>query len=417
MLKLLKNPEQIITVNTNGKNFKFGKLQNQIGLLSEHSIIIENNLIADIIPNASIKNESTFQIIDLTKKIILPGLVESHTHTVFAGSRSIEFMKKLKGVTYDEIAKSGGGINTTVTAVREKSFEELVNLTIPKIKNFISQGVTTLEIKSGYGLNFENEIKMLNVINHLNKIFPIEIVSTFLGAHTFPNDLKNKREVYLDEIILKMLPFISENKLAEFCDGFCETSAFTPEEIEKVFIRAKSLGLKLKLHSEQFNNIGGLEKALEHNAISIDHLEVLKENQIEKLKNSDTVSVLLPGVSYFLNYDYAPARKLIDNDCTVALATDYNPGSSNINSLSLIFSLAAIKLKMTPEEIISAYTINAAKSLDRNLQVGSIELGKKADFSIFDTTDYSELIYNVNSNLNIMTIKNGEIIYHNKERE
>ena len=415
MLKILKDPSQIVTVNTNGKNYKRGNELNEVDVLTEHSIIIEDDLIKDILPTKSIKNNSVYQVILVKDKTIFPGFVECHTHTVFTGSRANEFKLKLKGASYEEIAKRGGGINTTVNAVRNSSFEDLVKATKPRIYNFISQGVTTIEIKSGYGLNFENEIKLLKVINYLKQVFPIEIVTTFLGAHTYPPEYKNDHAGYCDLIINKMLPFIGENKLADFCDVFCELTAFSSKETDRVLKKALDERLKIKVHTEQFNNIGGIETALKYNAVSVEHLEMVKEKQIQLLETSETTAVLLPGVSYFLDYQFAPARKLIGRNAIVALATDYNPGSSNISNISLIMSLAAIKMKMSIEEVISAYTINAAKALDVNNQTGSIEIGKKADFSILDTTEYSDLVYCTGSSLNIMTIKNGNIIFEKPE--
>ncbi len=411
MKTLLYNPASIVTVNTSGKNFKRGKELSDIGNLYDHSIVIEDDVIQDLISTNSVNKNNFEKIIDLTGKTILPGLVECHTHTAFAGSRADEFRQKLRGIGYEEIAKKGGGINTTVKAVRSSSFEELVNIMKPRIENFISQGITTLEIKSGYGLNFENERKLLQVINFLNEIYPIDIVATFLGAHTFPKEFKDNHIAYVDEIINKMIPHFAEQKLAEFCDGFCEVTAFSSEEIDQIFTAATKKGLKLKLHTEQFNKIGGLDVALKHKAVSVDHLEVINEEDIPKFSNSNTVAVLLPGVSFFLNHTYAPARKLIEQNAIVALATDYNPGSSHISNLSLIMSFASLKMKMTIEETISAVTINSAKALCREKIIGSIEIGKKADFAVFNTSDYSDIVYSIGSNLNCMTIKNGKVIY------
>ena len=411
MKTILFNPVSIVTVNTQGKNFKRGKDLNDISCLYDHSIIVEDALIKDLIPTQSIDKNNFEKIIDLTGKTVLPGLVECHTHTAFAGSRANEFREKLAGIGYEEIAKKGGGINTTVQAVRSSSFEELVNLIKPRIENFISQGITTLEIKSGYGLNFENERKLLQVINFLNEIYPIDIVPTFLGAHTFPNELKSDQKKYIEEIINKMIPHFAEQKLAEFCDGFCEATAFSAEQIDEIFSAAEKVGFKLKLHTEQFNAIGGLDVALKHNSVSVDHLEVIKAEDISIVCNSETVAVLLPGVSFFLNHQYAPARKLIDQNAIIALATDFNPGSSHISSLSLIMSLAVLKMKMTIEETISAVTINSSKALCKEKSIGSIEIGKKADFAVFNTPDYSDIVYSIGRNLNCMTIKNGEVIY------
>lgn len=410
-MKILTNAEQIVTCNTNGKNFKNGLEQSKLEVLSSHSIVIEDDKIKDLIPNQSIKNISEFEVIDLKNRIILPGLVECHTHTAFAGSRADEFKMKLDGIHYEEIAAKGGGILKTVNAVRQSSLTELVELMKPRIEEFISQGVTTLEIKSGYGLDFENEIKLLHAIKVIDEIYPIDIVPTFLGAHTYPKEYKANRPAYIDLITEKMIPHIAKNNLAEFCDAFCELTAFSADEVDKIFSEASLHGLKIKLHAEQFNNIGGLDVALKHNAISVDHLEVLKDSDIAKLTKTEVVCDLLPGVSFFLNYQYAPARKLIDSGAIVALSTDYNPGSSHILNLHLIMQLAALEMKMKVEEIINAVTINAAKSLSRNDIVGSIEIGKKADFSVFNTKEYSDIIYSVGRNLNCMTIKDGEVIY------
>lgn len=410
MNTLLYNPSQIITENTKSQNFKRGNELGKIEILNNHSIIINDGKIEKIIKNNKIKNYKVDQRIDLSGMIILPGLVECHTHSVFAGSRANEFNMRLNGKTYEDIANSGGGINSTVKAVRESSFEDLIYFTKSKIENFINQGVTTLEIKSGYGLSFYDEIKLLEVINKLNSIYNIDIIPTFLGAHTFPPEYLNDKDQYVDIIVNEMIPFVREKNLAKTCDGFCEKTAFSTKQIEKIFIAAQDNKLDLKLHTDQFNSIGGLNLALAMNAKSVDHLEVLDESGTKLFSNSETVAVLLPGVSFSLKYNYAPARKLIENNAIVALATDFNPGSSHINNISLIWGLAAFNMNMSLEEIISAYTINSAKALNLSDKIGSIEVGKDADFAVFDTNNYSDLLYNFGNNLCKMTIKNGEII-------
>ncbi len=414
MKKLLANAAQIVTVDTNGKNFKSGKEHSELNVLENHSIIIENGLIKDIIPNSSINTIDFDQIIDVKNKVILPGLVDCHTHTAFAGSRAGEFKMKIAGVGYEEIAKQGGGITKTVNSVRQISEEDLLDLVNKRVDYFISQGVTSLEIKSGYGLNLGNEVKLLESIKKANEIFDIDIYPTFLGAHTFPKEFKNNKESYIALILNSMLPKVANEKLAVFCDVFCEETAFSAEQTDLIFAAAKAIGFKIKIHSEQFNRIGGVDLALKYNAISIDHLEVVSEEDVIRLANAKIPCVLLPGVSFFLHYGYAPARKIIDNGGIVALSTDYNPGSSHIANLNLIMSLAAIEMKMTIEETISAVTINAAKALDIQNEVGSIEIGKKADLAIFDAEEYADIVYQVAKNLNIMTIKNGKIIYQNQ---
>jgi imidazolonepropionase len=411
MIKLLLHPSQIITVDTKGKNLKRGKDLKDLSVLHDHSLLIEDAVIKDFIPESSVYKIKSDKIIDSENMIILPGLIECHTHTAFAGSRADEFRQRLSGIHYEEIARAGGGINTTVKAVRNSTFDELINIISPRIKYFISQGITTLEIKSGYGLDFENEIKLLKAIKHLNEIFQIDIIPTFLGAHTFPEEFKDDHDGYIDLIIGKMIPFISQNKLATFCDGFCEKTAFSASEIDKIFESASSAGIGIRLHTDQFNSVGGIDVALKYKAATVDHLEVLQKIDYKKISDTETVAVLLPGVSFFLNYQFAPAKDLIDNNAIVALATDFNPGSSHISNLSFIMSLAAIKMQMTIEETISAVTINSAKALNLSHDRGSLEIGKRADLAIFNTEDFSDIVYGIGKNLNYITIKNGNIIY------
>src|SRR4030065_2145407 len=266
-MNLLAHSSQIITVNTDGKNCKRGNELGDIGVLTEHAIVVENDTIKDLIPNSSIKNTSKYDIIDLQDKVILPGLVECHTLSAFAGSRANEFKLKLQGNSYEQIAKSGGGIISTLSAVRNSSLNELVKLLIPRVKYFISQGITTLEIKSGYGLDLENEIKLLEAINKLRSMFTIDIIQTFLGTHTYHPEFKENHKGYLDLITQKMLPQIAEKKLAKFCDAFCERTAFSAEEVNVIFTKAKELGFHLRLHTEQFHSIGGFEVVFAYDTV------------------------------------------------------------------------------------------------------------------------------------------------------
>lgn len=411
MLKLFYAPAQIATVNTNGTNCKKGSQMADIGLLEGFSIITENSCIKDIVKTSNVSKSDYSYVVDLTGKFLMPGLVDCHTHLLFAGSRANEFILKLKGATYEDIAKAGGGIISTVKSIKETSTENLTSLAKQRIAKHIKQGFTTIEIKSGYGLDFPIEIKMLEIIKSLKEECNINIVSTFLGAHTFPLEFKGKHQEYIDIIINKMLPYIAQNNLADFCDAFCEKTAFSPVEVMQIFEKAAEFGIPTKLHTDQFNSIGGIDTAISCQSQSVDHLEVLDKGGIEKLSATDIITVVLPGVSFFLNYGYAPARELINNNCTVAIATDYNPGSNHINNISLIMGLAAIKMKLQPEEILSAFTINAAKALNKHDKCGSIEIGKNADFAVFDTDNYNEIFYNMAENLNIMTVRNSEIIY------
>ncbi len=413
MFTLLKNPKQIVTVNTNGINFKRGYEMNNIDVLEGYDIVVKDGIIYDLIKNNnSLTNYDL--IIDLTNLVVLPGLIDCHTHTVFAGNRAEEFKMKIAGVSYEEIAAKGGGINNTVNSLRNIPFDDLYKISAERVEYFISRGVTSLEIKSGYGLSFSDEVKILQVVKALKNNYSIDIIPTFLGAHTIPREYKNDREQYINIILNQMLPYIKENNLAEFCDVFCEATAFSAKESDLILAKAKELGFKAKIHTEQFNNIGGIDVALKHNAVSIDHLEMLNHNDITRVANSNSVCVLLPGVSFFLNYDFANAAELIKNNAIVAISTDFNPGSSHIHDINLIMSLAAIKMRMSIESIISAVTINAAKAISLEEKTGSIEIGKQADFSIFAANDYSDIVYNVAKNLNIMTIKKGKIIYKRK---
>lgn len=409
---ILKNIEQIVTVDTKGENFKRGKKMNDLQILSEYALIIEDEIIKDIVPNSKSAKIKADKEINLKGKIVLPGIIDCHTHTVFSGSRADEFVQKLQGVSYEEIAKKGGGIQKTVNSVRHSSFDELYSLSEKRVRNFIEQGVTSLEIKSGYGLSFYDEIKMLQVINRLNSL-EISIIPTFLGAHTFPKEYQNDKKKYIQILTDEMLPYIAKNKLAIFCDAFCETTAFSTKEVEIIFEKANDYGFLTKLHTDQFNSIGGIDIAIKSDSKSVDHLEVISDDDIMKLANTDITAVLLPGVSFTLNYNFAPARKLIDSNSIVAIATDFNPGSSPIQNISLIMSIAAMKMEMTPEEIISAFTINAANALGISNKTGSIEINKLADFSVYDCNDYNEIIYNIGRNINSMTISKGKIIYQN----
>ncbi|MCC6638354.1 MAG: imidazolonepropionase [Ignavibacteriaceae bacterium] len=411
MLKRFANASQILTVDSFGSGRKKGQAASVLNILSGHDIIVENGLVKDFIPFHS-PLTTAHRTVDVKGKVITPGFVECHTHSLFAGDRSAEYRMKLEGKSYEDIAAMGGGIVSSVRAVRETPESDLLTLLLKRVDNFISQGVTSLEIKSGYGLSYDAELKMLRVIKKAASLRNINIIPCFLGAHTVPIEYKHDRKKYLSILINELLPVIQAENLSNRCDAFCESSAFSPDEVEQLFIVAKSLGYTLTLHTEQFNNIGGIELALQMDALSVDHLEVLKDEQIKLFGDSQTVAVLLPGVSYTLDYSFAPARKLIDSGATVALATDYNPGTSNINSIFLIMSLAARKLKMTFEEIISAYTINSAAALGISNETGSLEPGKSADLAILDISNYEQIIYNTAQNFNQMTVKSGKIIYN-----
>ncbi len=406
---LIENAKQVVTCHTHGRKFKSGKYQSEIGVLDNASILVEKGIISWVgkkIPSTILKKD--LRKIDAKNKIVLPGFIDCHTHTVFAGDRANEFSMRIRGMSYEEIAAAGGGIISTVKATRKASKEELVRLAMKRLKVSQNFGVTSIEIKSGYGLDVKNEIRMLEVISELKKKSPLDIYSTFLGAHAFPKDVSRKE--YIDSILYEMIPLIAKRELAIFIDAFCEKNYFTPKESQTIFEQGRKFGLVPKLHTNQFNSIGGIETAIKTKCISVDHLEVMTEKEIKHLAGTNIIAVLLPAVSYFLGIPYAPARKLIANKIPVALATDFNPGSSMTQNIQLVMSLAVRMLKMNIEETINTVTINAAASLGVSDKVGNIEEGKQADLLIFDLPDYKHLLYNFGVNHLETMIKNGRVL-------
>jgi len=406
---LIENASQILTCKHGKVRFKAGKKQSDIGLVRNASIYIEEGDIKwlgkKLPPDIRKKN---LKIIDARGKTVMPGFIDSHTHLVFAGDRADEFAMRAEGKSYEEIAKAGGGILSTVREVRKASKKKLTELAVERAKRSIGYGVTTIEAKSGYGLNTQDEIKMLEVIAELKRRSAIEIIPTFLGAHAFPEEAS--RQEYMDCILYDMIPKIAKRRLAVFIDAFCEQNYFTPKETEQIFQQGVKFGLIPKLHTNQFYSIGGIEMAVRNKAISVDHLEVMQEHDISMLADSGIIACLLPGVSYFLNIPYAPARKLIEKNIPVALATDFNPGSCMTQNIQLIMSLAVQSQKMSVEETINAVTINAAAALGISGETGSIEPGKQADLVIFDFPDYRHLLYNFGDNNVCNVVKNGEVI-------
>jgi imidazolonepropionase len=407
---LIENASQIVTCHTRGRKFKSGKFQSEIGLLKNASVYIESGRIKWIgkkLPSPVKKKDITK--IDGRNKTVLPGLIDSHTHTVFAGSRADEFSMRIKGSTYEEIAKAGGGIISTVKAVRKAGNVELEKLAAKRIKSSVGFGVTTIEVKSGYGLDTANELKMLEVIKVLNKKMPIDVYSTFLGAHAFPKDIS--REEYVEKILFEMIPLIAKNDLATFIDVFCEKNYFSVKETKKIFLQGIKFGLVPKLHTNQFYSIGGIQAAVSCGAVSVDHLEVMKPSDIRALVNSGTIACVMPAVSYFLDIPYAPARKMISSGVPVALATDFNPGSAMSENIQLVMSMAVQMLKMNIEETINAVTINAAAALGVSHNTGSIETGKQGDLAVFDTPNYRDILYHFGINQIYCTIKRGKVIH------
>lgn len=410
---LIRNITNLVTCKGVANTPRIGKAQSDIGLIKDGNIIIEDDKIIftgnkNELKEFLKKNRIKYEVINGKNKTVMPGFVDSHTHLVFAGSRSDEYEMRIKGSTYEEIAKAGGGISSTVNAVRNSTKNELYVQAEKRLENFIKYGTTTLEAKSGYGLDLKNEIRMLEVINKLNNFnkFGINILPTFLGAHSIPKNMDKKD--YIDIICFEMIPEVAKRKLAKFIDVFCEENYFDAKETEGILRLGAKFGLIPRLHTDQFNSIGGIDVAIRVNAISVDHLEVLKLKDIKKLTGKNILATLLPGTSYFLNIPYQPARELIENNVPVSLATDLNPGSCYTENMQMIMSLASLKMKMSAEEIINAVTINPAYSLYMQNYLGSIEEGKFADLLIFDFPSYKDLLYHFAVNQLKVVFKKGK---------
>lgn len=343
---------------------------------------------------------------------VMPGFVDPHTHPVFAGRRSDEFNMRIQGKTYQEIAAAGGGILNTVRATRSAEKNELIATGWDRLNRMVSEGVTTIEAKSGYGLDKESEIKLLEAIDELNKRHPIDMIPTFLGAHEYPPEYKNDHAGYIRLLTEELLPLVKERNLARFCDIFTEKGVFSVEESRVIMSRARELGFELKFHADEMTDLGGASLAAELGAVSADHLMFISDKGIADMAGAGTAAVLLPGTSFFLMMNnYAPARKMINQDVPVALATDFNPGSSHTQSMSMIITLACLNLKMTIEEAISAATLNAAYAIGLDGDRGSIEVGKLADMTIFDFKDYHDLVYNWGVSHVEKVIKKGKVVF------
>ncbi|RTY75455.1 imidazolonepropionase [Flavobacterium sp. LS1R10] len=374
-------------------------------------LVIRDNLIADFGSMVNLPELHADKIIDATGKIVLPSWCDSHTHIVYAGNREQEFVDRINGLTYEEIANCGGGILNSATKLNETPEDEIYNQSKVRLEEVMQLGTGAVEIKSGYGLTLDGELKMLRVVQRLSKNYPITIKATFLGAHAFPLEYATNHQGYIDLIINNMLPEIAKNKLADFIDVFCEAGYFTVEETRKIMEAGIKFGLKPKIHVNQFNSIGGIQAGIEYNALSVDHLEVMKPEDIKALKNTDTMPVALPSCSYFLSIPYTPARAMIAAGLPIALATDYNPGSTPSGNMNFVVATACIKMKMTPEEAINAATINGAYAMGISETHGSITIGKKANLIITKPiTSYYQLPYAFGSTLIETVLIEGEII-------
>jgi len=412
MATLITNIKQLVNVREESKLLR-GKELSVIPSIENAYLVIENGLIAEYgnMQNLKLQTSNLKQTIDATGQFILPCWCDSHTHLVFAAGREEEFVDKIRGISYEEIAAKGGGILNSAKKLNEMKEDELFDLAWNRLNELIKLGTGAIEIKSGYGLSVDGELKMLKVIKRLKERSPIPIRSTFLGAHTFPLEFKENHRGYIDLIINEMLPAIAKEKLADYIDVFCETGFFSPEETETICKAGTSYGLKAKIHANQLNFSGGVETGIKLGAVSVDHLETVNGDIINKLAKSETIGTLLPTAAFFLRMPFQPARQMIDTGCAIALASDYNPGSSPSGNMNLVVAMSCIGMKMLPGEAINAATLNGAFAMELQNEVGSITIGKRANL-IFTKPipSLAYLPYSFGSNLIHKVMINGEII-------
>lgn len=391
---LIKNIQELVQIREyNVKNVK-GNEMNNIPTLKNAWLAIEDETIVSYgtMDNwPGISDWSNLEVIDAEGRIVLPTYCDSHTHIVYAGNRESEFVDRINGLSYEEIAAKGGGINNSAKKLQHSHEDDLYQAAITRIDEVIRQGTGAIEIKSGYGLSLEAELKMLRVIKRIKENIPIPVKATFLGAHAIPLEYKNNRRAYIDLIIEEMLPAIAEEKLADYCDVFCENNYFTPDETIEILLAGQNYGLISKVHAEQMSNYGGVLAGVKVNAISVDHLEYVAEKEIEALKHSDTMPVILPGAAFFLGLPYPPAKKMIEAGLPLAIASDYNPGSSPSGNMNLMNAIACIQYGLSPEQVINASTLNTAYAMGLSDNYGSITPGKKANFII--TKEISSLAF------------------------
>ena len=390
----------------------------QLAVLCDGAMLVRDGIIRAVGPARKIEKlpeSRRAQLLDLDGRVVLPGFVDSHTHLIHAASRVEEYELKIQGASYQEIARQGGGILDSVKKLRSATAEELKTRARVFLERFAEHGTTTIEAKSGYGLDVTSELRILSLHQELDAEQPLEIVSTFLGAHVVPEEYRGKPRGTRDYLLLleqELIPEVAENGLAEYCDVFCERSAFSRAESRQILVAGKKHGLRPRLHAEQLSNTGATRLGTELAAASCDHLEYLNPADIRALARSDTVATLLPGCDFHLGLQrYAPARALIDAGAVVGLATDFNPGTSPTLSMAMVLSLACTQLRMTPAEAISAATINAAYSLGRHRRIGAIASGKQADLAVFEVADYREIPYYFGVNTCWLTMKRGEVVH------
>ena len=411
MKQLFINIKELLQVRENKVDKLSGTEMKELPTIKNAWLLIEDDKIADYGEMDSLPEINADKTIDAEGKIILPSWCDSHTHIVYAGNRELEFADRINGLSYEEIANRGGGILNSAKTLQETSEEEVYQQSAKRLEEVMKLGTGAVEIKSGYGLTEEGELKMLRVIKKFQKNYELPIKATFLGAHAIPKEYKEKPDAYMDLVIEKILPKVAEENLAEYIDIFCEKGYFSVADTHKLLSAAKKFGLKPKIHVNQFKAIGGIQAGIEHDALSVDHLEVMRPEDIESLKGTSTMPVALPSCSLFLSIPYTPAREMLDSGLPLALATDFNPGSTPSGNMNLVVSLACIKMKMTPEEAINAATINGAYAMELSETHGSITKGKKANFILTkEIPSYTFLPYAFGTNSIESVFINGKMI-------
>lgn len=415
MAVIIHGANEVLTMASDVKGTRTREHMSELGLKKDVSILIDDNRIQAIAPLEELKREyaalvKNAEVIDATGKVVMPGLVDCHTHLVHGGTREHELNMRLSGKSYMEIMNAGGGIHDTTKKTREASFEELYEKTYRHLTDFLRYGVTTVEAKSGYGLDWKIEKKQLEVAKKLQQTHPVDVVSTFMGAHAVPKAYKGNEDAFVDIVIEDMLPKVAELGLAEFNDVFCEKGVFTPVQSRRILEAGKQYSLTPKIHADEIEPYEGAELAAEVGAISAEHLLVASDKGIDAMAKSGTIGVLLPGTAFFLRAPYARARLMIDRGVAVAISTDFNPGSSPTISLPYIQNLACMNMGMTMEEVLCATTINAAYAINRGDKLGTLEVGKQADVLILNVPTYKQLQYFYGMNHTHTVVKNGKIV-------
>ncbi|MEH7523221.1 imidazolonepropionase [Bacillus sp. JJ1503] len=394
----IKHITQLATLSSEGKGPRSREAMSELGLIEDGSLWIEDGVVQAVGTTKELEKlyaarVQDAEIVDAAGHLVTPGLVDPHTHVVYGGSREREFEMRLEGATYMDIMNAGGGIHATTRMTREASEEELIEQTTHRLNSFLKHGVTTVEGKSGYGMNLETELKQLRVMKKLQESHPIDLVPTFMGAHAVPSDFKGREDEFVDHLIEEMLPIVAEEKLAEFNDVFCEKGVYTPEQSERILEAGKRLGLIPKIHADEIEPYSGAELAAKVGAISAEHLLKASDEGIQAMAKSGTIACLLPATALYLREQAAAGRKMIDEGVAVAISTDCNPGSSPTTSMPLVMNLACISMRLTPAESLTAATYNAACAINRQEKIGSLEVGKQADIVLWNVKSYQELQY------------------------